>query len=181
MMKLVWTKELSAGNAVIDSDHKNLIAVVNGIERAIRARDYSVISQAFELLEGWLCVHFANEDKIARATKFDFSKHKHAQQYSLRELQYFKDELVAKKGILCEGAIEHYALFLRDWMTEHITKVDMPMKPMLQALDYKFWPGCRKGEANYAAGHVASLYLQLSTHQCHTPPRLMDSAMPEFS
>ncbi len=160
-MKLAWTKQLSVGNAVIDSDHKNLIAVVNGIERAIRARDYLVISQAFELLEGWLCIHFANEEKLARTAKFDLAKHKQAQQYSLKELQHFKDELVAKKGIWCESAIEHYAHFLRRWMTEHITKVDMPMKPMLQALDYIFWPGYGRGEANYAAGYTASLYLQL--------------------
>jgi hemerythrin-like metal-binding protein len=160
-MKLKWAEQLSVGNAVIDSDHKNLIAVINGIERAIRARDYSVISQAFELLEGWLCVHFANEEKIALAVKFDFFKHKQAQQYSLKELQHFKDELVAKKGIWCESAIEHYVHFLKVWMTEHIIKVDMPMKPMLQTHDYKFWPGCKEGEINRAAGYTASLYLQL--------------------
>ena len=160
MMEFVWTKQLSVGNAVIDSDHKNLIAVINGIERAIRARDYSVISQAFELLEGWLCVHFANEEKIARAAKFDLAKHKQAQQYSLKELQYLRNELASKKSICCESAIEHYAHFLRRWMTEHIVKVDMPMKPMLQALDYIFWPGYGRGEANYAAGRIANLYLQ---------------------
>lgn len=160
-MKLVWTKQLSVGNAVIDSDHKNLIAVVNGIERAIRARDYSVISQAFELLEGWLCVHFANEEKIARAVNLDFFKCRQAQQYSLTELQHFKDELVAKKGLWCESAIKHYSHFLRRWMTEHIIKVDMPMKPMLQTYDYKFWPGCKEGEINRAAGYTASLYLQV--------------------
>lgn len=168
-MKLVWTKQLSVGNAVIDSDHKNLIAVVNGIERAIRARDYSVISQAFELLEGWLCVHFANEEEIARAVKFDLAKHKQAQQYSLKELQYLRNELASKKGIWCESAIEHYAHFLRRWMTEHIIKVDMPMKPMLQTLDYIFWPSYGKGEANYAVGYTASLYLQLfdTPTPCH--------------
>ena len=160
-MKLVWTKQLSVGNAVIDSDHKNLIAGINGIERAVRARDFSVISQAFELFEGWLCVHFANEKKIARAAKFDLAKHKQAQQYSLKELQHLKDELVSKKGIWCESAIEHYAYFLKAWMIEHITKVDMPIKPILQTLDYKFWPGCKEGETNYAAGYTASLYLQL--------------------
>lgn len=159
-MELVWTKQLSVGNAVIDSDHKNLIALINGIERAIRAKDCSVMPQAFELLEGWLCVHFANEEKIARAVKFDFSKHRQAQQYSLKELQYLRNELVGKKSIWCESAIEHYAHFLRDWMTEHITKLDMPMKPMLQALDYIFWPGYGRGGANHAAGRTASLYLQ---------------------
>lgn len=161
MMKLVWTKQLSVGNAVIDSDHKNLIAVINGIERAIRARDFSVISQAFELLEGWLCVHFANEERIARAVNLDFSKCRQAQQYSLKELQHFKDKLVAKKGLWCESAIEHYSHFLKVWMTEHIIKVDMPMKPMLQTFDYKFWPGWKEGEINRAAGYTASLYLHL--------------------
>lgn len=144
-MEFVWTKQLSVGNAVIDSDHKNLIAVVNGIERAISAKDHSVISQAFELLEGWLCVHFANEEKIARAVNFNFLQYRQAQQYSLKELQHLRDDLVAKKGIWSESATKHYSNFLRRWMTEHIVKVDMPMKPMLQAHDYNFWPG-------YAAG-----------------------------
>ena len=40
MMEFVWTKQLSIGNAVIDSDHKNLIALINGIERAIRAKNH---------------------------------------------------------------------------------------------------------------------------------------------
>lgn len=46
-------------------------------------------------------------------------------------------------------------------MAEHIIKIDMPMKPMLQTLDYKYWPGWREGETNHAAGYTASLYLQL--------------------
>ncbi len=158
-MEFVWTKQLSTGNAVIDSDHKNLIALINGVERAIRAKNHSVISQAFELLEGWLCVHFANEERIARVVNLDFSKYRQAQQYSLKELQYFRNELVGKKGVWCDGAIKHYSHCLRRWMTEHIIKVDMPMKPMLQALDYLFWPGHREGEANHTAGRTASSYL----------------------
>lgn len=159
-MKLVWTKQMSVGNAVIDSDHKNMIALVNGIEREISARNHPVISQAFELLKGWLCVHFANEERIARAADLDFLECRQAQQHSLKELQYLRDDLVAKKGIWSESAVKHYSGFLRLWMTEHIIKVDMPMKPVLQALDYLFWPGHRAGEPNHAAGRTANLYLQ---------------------
>ena len=164
-MKLVWTKQLSVGNAVIDSDHKNLIALVNGIERAINARDHSVMPQAFEFLEGWLCVHFANEEKIARAVNFDFFKHKQAQQNSLRELQYLRDAMVAKEDVWCESATRRYSHFLRCWMTEHITRIDMPMKPALQTRDYIFWPSHRKGEVNHAAGRAAGIYL----HHFDTP------------
>lgn len=151
MMKLTWINQLSVGNAVIDSDHKNLIAVVNGVERAISARDYPVISQAFELLEGWLCVHFANEEKIARAIKFDFSKHRHAQLQSLRELQCLRDALLSRKGIWSKNTIKHYTHFLRVWMTEHINEVDMPMKPLLQTLDYEFRPDRIENETSHTA------------------------------
>ena len=160
-MGLIWGKQWSVGNAVIDSDHKNLIDMINGAERAIKARDYPAILQAFKEIEAWLCVHFENEKKIARAVDFDFSGHERTQQYSLKELQYLKDELSAKKGIWCESAAEHYAHSLSNWIAEHIAKVDMPMRPMLQALDYKFWPGRVEGEANFTAGRTASLYLRL--------------------
>lgn len=160
-MGLAWEKQLSVGNAVIDSDHKNLIDMVNGIEHAVRGRNYPAISQAFQSLEGWLHIHSENEKKIAQAVNFDFPCHHLAQQYSLKELQHLKDELSAKKGIWCESAAEHYARSLSNWMAEHIAKVDMPMKPVLQALDYKFWPSRVEGEANYTAGRTASLYLRL--------------------
>jgi hemerythrin len=37
-MELVWTKQLIVEIAAIDSDHKNLIALINGIERVIIAK-----------------------------------------------------------------------------------------------------------------------------------------------
>lgn len=160
-MGMSWEKELSVGNAVIDSDHKNLMNMVNAIEQAIRSRDCPAIIQAFTSIEGWLCVHFENEERIARAISFDFSKQKPAREYLLRELQNLKSELISKKGIWCESAIEHYDRSLKDWLVDHIIKVDMPMKPMLQTIDYKFWPGWNEGESNHAAGHIASLYLNL--------------------
>ena len=57
-MKLKWTKQLSVGNAVIDSEHKNLISIANNVRRAIKARDSSILSQELEHLEDWLYVHF---------------------------------------------------------------------------------------------------------------------------
>lgn len=50
-------------------------------------------------------------------------------------------------------------------MTEHITRIDMPMKPALQTQDYIFWPCHGKGEVNHAAGRAASVYL----HHFDTP------------
>ncbi|MDO8810991.1 MAG: hemerythrin family protein [Gallionella sp.] len=142
MMKLAWTKQLSVGNAVIDSDHKNLIGMVNNVRNAIRSRNSIYLPQAFWQLEHWLCVHYANEERIAHAVNFDFSGHKQDQQYELVELQHLRDELVAKSGIWSDGAVKHFTDFLKNLMIDdHIVKRDMLMKPTLQAYDYETLSG----------------------------------------
>ncbi|MFZ2301765.1 MAG: hemerythrin family protein [Gallionella sp.] len=160
-MGLTWTEQLSVGNAVIDSDHKNLIAIVNDVMDAIRVRDCFVLSKAFVRFEDWLCVHFANEERIARAVNFDFFGHRQEQQYALRELQHLRDELVAKGGIWSDSAAEHFTGFLKNWLIDdHIVRLDMLMKPSLQTRDYTFWPGWVDDEVNHTAERIASLYMQ---------------------
>jgi len=161
-MSLAWTDGISVGNAVIDSDHKNLIGIANNVNRAIRSRDSATLSKAFVHLENWLCVHFANEKRIAHAVNFNFSGHEQEQQYALNELQHLRDELAAKRGIWSDGAVEHFTGFLKHWLIDdHIVRLDMQMKPALQAHDYTFWPGCKYDETNHTAGRTADLYLRL--------------------
>ncbi|MDO8813420.1 MAG: hemerythrin family protein [Gallionella sp.] len=139
--KLSWTNELSVGNAVIDAEHKNLINMVNDVAHAIRERDCSAIAQAFEILENWLHVHFLNEEQIALAVKFDFSKHKAKQQYGLKELQHMRDELVGKRGVWSDGTVDHFTRSLKRWMIDkHIIELDMQMKPVLEGYPYDFMP-----------------------------------------
>lgn len=141
-MRLKWTKQLSVGNAVIDSEHKNLIAIANGVRRAIKARDSAALPRELEHLEDWLYVHFSNEEKIAQAVNFDFSQHKLAQQSWLKELWFLRNELIGKSGLWSEDAIEYFSLFLSDWLIDgHIISLDMPMKPVLQSYGYNFLPG----------------------------------------
>lgn len=140
-MELVWTDELSVGNAIIDADHRNLIGMVNDITHGIKIRNSSVLPQAFKRLDHWLHAHFANEKKIAQAVGYPFDRHKLAQQSSLTELRHMKEELVIKDGIWSDGAANHFARSLRNWaVNEHILKLDMLMKPALQSYDYNFWP-----------------------------------------
>ena len=141
MKELVWTKELSVGNATIDSDHKQLIDMTNRIRHEIRSADSSALAQAFERIENWLPTHFTNEEKIVRAVHFSLDRHALAHQYSMRELQYLRDELVSKDGIWSEGAVEHFCHSLENWAIEHITKMDMQIKPALQTHPYDFQPG----------------------------------------
>lgn len=136
----IWKDDLSVGNASIDADHKKLMVMVNGVEAMIRARDSFALSQALEQLEHHLYVHFVNEERIAQAINAPFGKNKLEHEHVLREFQHMKDELVAKDGIWSDGAAEHYAHFLSDWITDHVVSEDMLLKPILQTYPYDFKP-----------------------------------------
>jgi hemerythrin len=137
-MALAWSNELSVGNAIIDSEHKNLLVMVNNIEQLLKAKDTSNLSHELELLENWLCTHFENEEKIAQAVGFDFTKNKLEHQNLLKELHRIIDELKAMNGIWSEKTAKKHFQYLCDWLTGHVIEEDMLMKPVLQTREYHF-------------------------------------------
>ena len=113
--------------------------MVNDVVRAIETRNSSGLTRAFERLEHWLCLHFASKERIAQTVNFDFSHHELAQQYMLNELRFLKDLLVAKNCLWFDSAVEHFKRFLENWMIDdHIVRLDMRMKPVLQTYPYDF-------------------------------------------
>lgn len=141
MTNLIWTKKLSVGNVIIDAEHRNLLSMVNDANRAIEIGDSLTLLQELEHLENWLRIHFANEEKIAQAVDFPSARLKLAQQYSQNSLRYLRDKLEAQYGLWSKNTTVRFSRSLKHWIIEHITKVDMPMKPILQVHDYNFWPG----------------------------------------
>ncbi|WP_435627840.1 bacteriohemerythrin [Candidatus Ferrigenium straubiae] len=139
-MGLAWKKKLSVGNAVIDSEHRNLLGIIDNIESLINTGDCLALSQVFGQLEQWLCIHFANENHIARSVNYDFTQHKLAQQNLLKEARRLKEGMATKDGLWPEDEIKHYSAFLKYQLIEHITKADMRMKSALQHLPYDFLP-----------------------------------------
>ena len=140
-MALIWTKQLSVGNATLDSENKNLIGMVNSIEYAVEIKDCSYLLLSFRRFMDCVHAHFANEEQLAQAIQFPFDKHELAHQHLRNELKRTKNELEAKNGLWPEYVMDHYPQFLREWLTEHITVEDMLMKPVLQAYPYDFKPG----------------------------------------
>jgi hemerythrin len=140
-MSLAWTEQMSVGNSVIDSDHRNLIALVNNVEHALRSGNRLALSQAFKQLWDAATAHFAREERIAEAAGIPTGKHVLAHRYLQHELQHISSELEGKCGVWSEGAIAHFTRFLGDWLMQHIAGDDMEMKPVLQNYSYDFVPG----------------------------------------
>lgn len=140
-MALTWTEQLSVGNASIDSEHRNLIGMVNSIEHALRAGNQHALLHAFKLLTDCTRLHFMNEEKIAQAAEFPVEQHKQAHRYLQRELQYFREELEAKGGMWSPGAVDHFSRMLGNWLMDHLSKEDELLKPVLLARPYDFTSG----------------------------------------
>lgn len=139
-MALIWTKQLSVGNGTLDSEHKNLIGMVNSIEFAISRRDSESLLQLLKQLKESVRDHFANEERIAEAINLPFDNHKLAHRHLQKELKSTRDELDTKGGMWPAYVMDHYPQFLREWLVEHITKEDMQMKPVLLTYSYDFKP-----------------------------------------
>ena len=140
-MKLVWGDHLSVGNALIDSEHKNLLVVLNRIENAIKSWDRIALSSAYELLDTYMYIHTQNEEKIAEAIKYPFAQDKIALQQLMDEMGYMIHKLELSTSVWPDNILKMYSRFLAKWMNEHIVKINMQMKPALQPYLYDFIPG----------------------------------------
>lgn len=140
MMALLWRKHLSVGNALLDSEHKNLVGMVNSIEYAVYKKDMASLLKAIKAFKDDAGAHFANEARFARALNSDFEGHELAHRHLLKELQQTVDELDIRSGGWPDYVMDYYPQFLRDWLIEHITGEDMKMKPVLQSHPYDFEP-----------------------------------------
>jgi hemerythrin len=140
VMGLAWTEHLTVGNAMIDSDHKKLFSMVNGIGDMLKQADRVALSDAFDQVEDWLCIHFAHEQAIAQAVKFPFGKNTLEHEVVLKDLCRIRDVIADRNGVFEEGAADYYCEFLSDWLTNHVLMEDMLMKQVLQTYPYDFMP-----------------------------------------
>jgi hemerythrin-like metal-binding protein len=147
-MGSAWRNFWSVGNAIIDSEHRNLLEMAYNIEAMVKKGNIPAVLRELEQFEYSLCDHFENEEEIALAVNFDFFKNGLEHQNLLEEFHRMKDELMSYGDILPDSASKRYAHFLDEWLVAHILKEDMLMKPFLQARPYDFMPNHKtKSEA----------------------------------
>lgn len=155
----VWTKQLSVGNAMLDSEHRNLIAELNNITCLIKDGNLAALSAAFKLLEIWLLAHFENERIFAQAVNVDFKQHELAHRRLLSEIHGLRDELTTGNWTLSNNKIISLYQLLHDRLIEHINKDDMQLKPALQNCRYDYVPSTENflavnfGQPVISSGH----------------------------
>jgi hemerythrin len=132
-MSLVWRDQLSVGNNVIDSDHKQLIAVVNEVEKSLSTKNLEGLSASLDCLLDYSQQHFAREEKIAQAAGYAEVPYLHQSHAVLAtQLDQVKSEIAAMGQDWSSTTVEHFTNLLRNWLIDHVIKEDLLMKPALQ-------------------------------------------------
>lgn len=142
---MAFSKELSVGNRLLDSEHKKLHGLINGIAHSIVAKDIATLVEAFELLEHGLRAYFLVEENIAQAVNFDFTQHRLAHQGLLNKFDHIKNELIDRNGEWSKYDDEYFIESLRNCLIRHIKVDDKPLKIVLETHFYDFKPDTLNG------------------------------------
>jgi hemerythrin-like metal-binding protein len=140
MMGMTCTKQLSVGNRMIDSAHKEVFGMIDRIVHSVMARDVAALSEAFCRLENCLYVYFSVEEDIAQAVSFDFTQHRLAHQELLKKFQRMKDWLMAKNGAWSKFEEKGCIDSLGNCLIWHIKEDSAPLKVVLNTHFYNFAP-----------------------------------------
>ncbi|MDR2598643.1 MAG: bacteriohemerythrin, partial [Oscillospiraceae bacterium] len=77
-MLYVWSDELATGNVMIDTQHKQLIKMVNDLMEACKSgHGRAKLSSTMQFLIDYTIKHFADEEKLQHQHSYpDFANHR---------------------------------------------------------------------------------------------------------
>lgn len=127
---IAWNDSLATGFEDIDLQHKTLIKLINGLERAVQEGTAQNRQQVFDLLlflGGYAKNHLAREERCMARTKCQAAeRNKAAHEGFLRDFAQL-EERFSNEGSSSEllMAIYHMA---SQWITGHICTVDIQLR-----------------------------------------------------
>ena len=122
MSLIQWKNEFSVGNASVDHEHRELIALINELHASIsRGSEQDLIVEALGEIYAQVAAHFALEEKIMRDANYDhFRLHKADHEALLDTLADVMD------AIENEGRYDERSLSakMEHWFSEHFRTHD---------------------------------------------------------
>jgi len=128
---VVWNDSYSVSVSQCDEQHKKLFAILNELFDAMRVgKGREAAGAILEKLVGYAQTHFRTEEELFRRTKYP-DKAAHEAQHRKFEEQVGK----LKQATDLNNSANTIALmeFLKNWLADHIQKVDRQYGPHLNA------------------------------------------------
>ncbi|MGA7710937.1 MAG: bacteriohemerythrin [Rhizomicrobium sp.] len=123
MAFMKWTSDMSVGVALLDSEHKQLIRIINQLYEGMSTGSAkSVLKKAFDAMVAYTGEHFGHEEQFFEQTQYPLAAEHKAQHEELRQLLVkFRGESDRKDNALL--ALELLCA-LKEWLEQHIMRDD---------------------------------------------------------
>lgn len=129
-MAILWRKEMSVGNDLIDQDHRYLICLFNSIELILSEEGlHNELPFYFAQLLEYTRFHFGREEKIQLKSNYaGYLMHKERHQRIIERLNEVNQELQNGKKEIRDDLLA----LIREWIVDHLVKTDIEMGPHLR-------------------------------------------------
>ena len=135
MALIQWDSSLSIDVAVVDTQHKKLVEIINGLHEAmVQGKAKEVVGKVLNELITYTKTHFSMEEKyFAQFGYADTVAHKKEHADFIQKVADFKEKFdTGKMGVSLE-----IMTFLSDWLRKHIKGTDKKYVQLFHAKGLK--------------------------------------------
>ena len=126
-----WSDIYSVKIGIIDSQHKNLVGLVNALHQAmVSGHGKEELGKILASLVKYTQVHFKTEENLMESHKYpDYSQHKAAHEQLTKTVLDFQAKFQRSEVGLTIEVMQ----FLKNWLGKHILETDKKYSPYLNA------------------------------------------------
>jgi hemerythrin len=130
MPDIIWDESLAINIPLIDSQHKQLIEMINELSKAIeQKKSYELLDSLFARLITYTQTHFAAEEELMKLAKYESleihkSMHSH---FTQKVLAQFREYKLGKKAV--DKAVLD---MLVNWLLTHIKTADSKLRGKIE-------------------------------------------------
>ncbi|MDA8140578.1 MAG: bacteriohemerythrin [Desulfobacteraceae bacterium] len=131
MAIIKWSEELNVGIKQIDSQHQQLISIINTLhDHMMQRKGKDVLKTIVDQLADYTRKHFTTEEQLFIKHKYsEATGHKHQHDAFIEKVAGYQNELQKGSNMFSVDVLN----FLRDWITNHIKVTDKKYAPFLRA------------------------------------------------
>ncbi len=128
MSSIIWKSEYSTGNESIDSQHKELISIMNNLIENIKIKGLkNVTDKTIMELSNYTFYHFSAEEDLMEKIKYpELEEHKGRHKDLIDKLSKITNRIYEANA---DPAVDFdLQLLLKDWLITHILDEDLKIK-----------------------------------------------------
>lgn len=131
MALMNWESKFSVGIKEIDDQHKKLFDLINSLHDAMKAgKGKDALGKVLIELVNYTVYHFGTEEKLFQKYAYpETTAHKKEHADLTKQATELKAKFEKEGGAITIDVMN----FLRDWLNNHILKIDMKYVPFLKS------------------------------------------------